>query len=176
MRIKCKKISPFHWHKILYLGCGLSGEKVATIRKARERTDSTELGLGLSVCVRSLKNKQSRQQWKMTDAAGHPLMCSRLSSWARITKELQDNLTTLVFIWTPCFVFVFIPQNVCLPPSRSLCLPPLSVSETKEPTGFTVSELGDWFQVWMAGTQATCTLMCSRSSSLLWLGDELLAF
>lgn len=127
MRIKCKKISPFHWHKILYLGCGLSGEKVATIRKARERTDSTELGLGLGVCVRSLKNKQARQQWKMTDAAGHPSMCSRLSSWAHITKELQDNLTTLVFIWTPCFVFVFccFYTSECLPSSLSL---PLSSS------------------------------------------------
>lgn len=58
MRIKCGKISPFHRHKILYLAGGLRGEKVATIIKAQEMTDSAEPGLGLGVCVRSLKNKQ----------------------------------------------------------------------------------------------------------------------
>lgn len=56
----------------------------------------------------------------------------------------------------------FLLSFLCLPLSLlCLCL--------NLPDGFSISGLDDWFQLWTAGRQAACTLVCSRDCSLtLW--------
>lgn len=156
------------------------------------------------ICVVTLKNKELHQQQKATWLMAHYIWasvclvcwCIRLSHdfcFFLISNHTQGKLNCSTYeaflsvssqgnvylIHTGLFCLSACPPTLLLPFFLSACmhlsLPLLYLCLTL-PDGFSVSGLGDWFQLWMAGRRAACTLVCSRDCTLLWLCDELLAF
>lgn len=151
-------------------------------------TTSTQL-LGIRptlisyICVVTLKNKQQQQQKKQYDwwnVTSGPAFC--LVYWCCLSHDFcsfksHPREIKLLNLWN---LFVCIQSRKCLlnphkaflsacPPT--LCLPLhvlvcLFLLCLTLPDGFSVSGLGDWFQLWAAGRRAACTLMCSRNCTL----------
>lgn len=143
------------------------------------------------VCVVSLKNKQLHKQPKtdVTLHSGqdvvslsmhlfmHSIFFSSNGNWS--THEAFWSASQAKFISsTQVFCLSVCPAPPFLPPSSffstSLFLSLFCLCLTLS-DGFSVSRLGDWFQLWMAVRRAACTLVCSKDCTLLWLCDELLA-
>lgn len=155
-------------------------------------TTSTQL-LGIRptlisyICVVTLKNKQQQQQKKQYDwwnVTSGPAFC--LVYWCCLSHDFCSYFKShpreikLLNLWN---LFVCIQSRKCLlnphkaflsacPPtlflssSQCTCLVCLFLLCLTLPDGFSVSGLGDWFQLWAAGRRAACTLMCSRNCTL----------
>lgn len=86
------------------------------------------------------------------------LNCSTYETFLSVSS--QGNV---YLIHTRLFCLHVHLHSFCLPLHVLVCLFLLCLTL---PDGFSVSGLGDWFQLWAAGRRAACTLMCSRNCTL----------